>query len=353
MIKINSHTGFQPLLTCLVGQCYPPEFFSFIKNSRIRNIFERIAIETEEDYQKLIKILNWYQVECFRPKLHDDWGMYLYADENGVEKYVKPPMQPRDDMIAIGNKLFVAHLRYGQGSIDPWDWVIDQIDPLQLFDFRNDVDVWQKIAPPCITRVGQDLYFDFASHDINYNKNRYFDLLQTCVIPEHFSDYHIHYVDKGGHSDAVFSPVIPGLLVTYEPEYLYTETFPGWEVVRVNRRELESNDIALNALKSTNGAWWIPGYEFDHDLEKFVANNFKGWVGYSIETYFDVNLLMINEKTAIINSSNEKIISALDSRGIKAHECAFRHRYFWDCGLHCATLDLFRQGERLDYFIKD
>jgi hypothetical protein len=109
----------------------------------------------------------------------------------------------------------------------------------------------------------------------------------------------------------------------------------------------------LKALKSTNGAWWIPGYEFDHDLVKFVENNFKGWVGYSIETYFDVNLLMINEKTAIINSSNEKIISALDSRGIKAHECAFRHRYFWDCGLHCATLDLFRQGERLDYFIKD
>jgi hypothetical protein len=50
MIKINSNTGFQKLQSCLVGQCYPPEFFAFIKNSRLRSIFEKIATETEEDY---------------------------------------------------------------------------------------------------------------------------------------------------------------------------------------------------------------------------------------------------------------------------------------------------------------
>lgn len=349
MININSHNGFHPLKTCLVGQCYPPEFFSFIKDSRLRNIFERIAIETEEDYQKLIKILESHQVQCLRPKFSEDWGMYLVPHESGVERYLRPPMQPRDDMIAIGNRLFVVHLQYGDGYIDPWDWVIDQIEPSQLFDFR-DVSAWKKIAPPCITRLGNDLYFDFFSRDKNYSRQQFFNLFQNHMLPMYFQDYRVHFVDKGGHSDAVFSPVVPGLLVTYESPDLYKNTFPGWEIITVDQRELEQNDIALKALKATKGSWWIPGYEFDNDLVDFVESNFQGWVGYAIETYFDVNLLMIDEKNAIINSGNEKILAALEARGIKAHECAFRHRYFWDCGLHCATLDLFREGEKLDYF---
>lgn len=349
MIKINSHTGFQKLRICLVGACYPPEFFSFITNARMRDVFERIAIETEEDYQMLISILNQHGVECIRPRF-GDWGQYLYADENGVEKYIRPPMQPRDDMIVIGDKLYVVHLRYGDGYVDPWDWIIDQVHSDNLLDFRRDVHVWQKLSPPCITRVGQDLYFDFWSHDPNYRRDQYFNLLANAIIPQHFSDYRIHYVDKGGHSDAVFSPVVPGLLVTYEPEELYAHTFPGWEVLRVDKRQFETNDRALAALKATNGSWWIPGHEFDQDLIDFVDTNFKGWTGYAIETYFDVNLLMIDEKNAIINTGNEEIMAALESRGITAHQCAFRHRYFWDCGLHCATLDLCRDGHRIDYF---
>jgi hypothetical protein len=28
----------------------------------------------------------------------------------------------------------------------------------------------------------------------------------------------------------------------------------------------------------------------------------------------------------------------------------WRHRYFWDGGLHCITLDLYREGTQQDYF---
>ena len=254
MIQINSHSGFQKLRTCLVGACYPPEFFDFIQDPKIRNVFERIAIETEEDYQKLIKILERHGVECLRPRF-EHWGMYLYADENGIERYIRPPMQPRDDMIMIADKLYVSHLRYGEEFIDPWDWVLERISPHNLVDRRTDVDVWQKICPPCITRVGKDLYFDFFSHDATYKREQFFNLIQNVVVPEFFPDYRIHYVDKGGHSDAVFSPVVPGLLVTYEDEKLYADTFPGWEVVRVDRGKSRANDLALKALKSTNGSW--------------------------------------------------------------------------------------------------
>ena len=51
------HQHWDPLKVCAVGRSFPPEFYSKIGNSKVRSVMERIAIETEEDYQKLINIL--------------------------------------------------------------------------------------------------------------------------------------------------------------------------------------------------------------------------------------------------------------------------------------------------------
>lgn len=350
MIIPNSHSGFQPLKTCLVGQCYPPEFFEFIKNSKLRSVFERIAIETEEDYQKLIAILAKFDITVIRPNISSDFGTYLYQDELGRETYKRPPMQPRDDMIVIGNTLHVIHNGFGDGYIDPWDNFVDSVNPAHLQDHRRDVEVWKKVAPPCITRVGKDLYFDFYSHDQDYTKQQYFNLLKSKIIPSTFANYKIHYVDSGGHSDAVFAPVVPGLIVTYLNPKIYKDSFPGWEVVRVPRHQYTNNDLAMRSLKATNGKWWIKDQELDSEIIDLVSSKFNEWTGYSIETQFDVNLLMIDQHNAVINSDNPSVISALEKHGITPHIVPLRHRFFWDCGLHCATLDVVREGECIDYF---
>lgn len=31
-------------------------------------------------------------------------------------------------------------------------------------------------------------------------------------------------------------------------------------------------------------------------------------------------------------------------KGIKVHVSPFRHKYFWDAGIHCITNDLHRKG---------
>jgi hypothetical protein len=350
MIDPNSNTGFQSLKTCLVGQCYPPEFFSFIQDTRLRSIFERIAIETEEDYQNLISVLNKFGVEVIRPTISADPEMYLYPDGNGLEIYKRPPMQPRDDMIVIGQTLHVIHNGYGDGYVDPWDNFINTVNPLRLQDHRKDFDVWKKVSPPCITRVGKDLFFDFYSHDPNYSRQDYFKLLQSKIIPDNFKDYNIHYVDCGGHSDAVFSPVVPGLIITYMNPETYKDSFPGWEIIQVPVHSYTDNDLALRSLKATQGQWWIKNQELDPALIELVSTKFNSWVGYSIETQFDVNLFMIDQQNAIINSYNPVVISALDRHGITAHIVPLRHRFFWDCGLHCATLDVVRDGDQIAYF---
>ena len=58
---------WDPLRVCVVGKSYPPEFYSFISNPRLRSLFERIAAETEEDFQNLVSLLEKFNVQVVRP----------------------------------------------------------------------------------------------------------------------------------------------------------------------------------------------------------------------------------------------------------------------------------------------
>ena len=61
MYSVYQH--WDPLKVCVVGRSYPPEFYSWIKKPAVRSLFERIAIETEEDFQmKMRKLLNQFLI---------------------------------------------------------------------------------------------------------------------------------------------------------------------------------------------------------------------------------------------------------------------------------------------------
>ena len=49
-MRHSVYQHWDPLQACAVGRSYPPEFYSFIK---IGFVMEKIAIETEEDVQKI------------------------------------------------------------------------------------------------------------------------------------------------------------------------------------------------------------------------------------------------------------------------------------------------------------
>ena len=70
------------------------------------------------------------------------------------------------------------------------------------------------------------------------------------------------------------------------------------------------------------------------------------WVGYVEETVFDVNMLVIDENNVVVNNYNEKAFDAFERYNITPHIVNFRHRYFWDGGLHCITSDISREGEQ-------
>jgi hypothetical protein len=96
MYSVYQH--WDPLKVCIVGRSYPPEFYSWIVVPHVRSLFEKIAIETEEDYQHIIKKLQEFGVEILRPDLPTNTFI------NG--KYVPPPMIPRDHMVMVGNTFY-------------------------------------------------------------------------------------------------------------------------------------------------------------------------------------------------------------------------------------------------------
>jgi hypothetical protein len=130
----------------------------------------------------------------------------------------------------------------------------------------------------------------------------------------------------------------------------YQNTFPGWEVVYLPDQSWSAIGPFLSLKQKNKGKWWIPGFEQDQAVIDCVESWLGHWTGYVEETVFDVNMLIIDPKNVMVFNYNKQVFDALDRYGITPHIVPFRHRYFWDGGIHCVTSDLHREGGMRDYF---
>jgi len=320
------HQHWDPLKVCAVGRSYAPEFYSFIKNSRVRTVMERIAEETEEDYQKLITLLESFGVETLRPSLNHNTEVY----KDGA-RYRAPPMCPRDYMSMIGNTFYFESNHFYQ----EYSHVLD------LVQQHNHIVYDQGINGAATTRVGKDLYFGTTLGTTVIDNGQY---------AKQFPDYRTHVIDTQGHSDATFCPVKPGLIVSLHDVPTYKNTFPDWEVVYLPGQSWAAIPDFLRLKEKNRGKWWVPGEELNNDFTDFVESWLNHWVGYVEETVFDVNMLVVDEHNVICNNYNKQVFDAFERHGVTAHVLNFRHRYFWDGGLHCITSDVHRAGVQQDYF---
>ena len=196
------------------------------------------------------------------------------------------------------------------------------------------------------TRVGKDLYFGTVIQ--NESKDKIIKYLRE-VEGEISSDYRSHVVNVGTHSDGIFCPVKPGLIVSLRSIKNYEKTFPDWEVVYLPDQSWDKIYPFLKLKKKNYGKWWVPGEELNDDFTDFVETWLKDWVLYVEETVFDVNMLVIDEHNVVCNNYSKDVFDAFERHGITPHIINFRHRYFWDGGVHCITQDLYREGKMEDY----
>jgi hypothetical protein len=165
-----------------------------------------------------------------------------------------------------------------------------------------------------------------------------------------FPEYKSSIINTGGHSDGTYCPVAPGLIISLKDVPTYEKTFPGWEVVYLPNQSQNRVKPFLDLKQKNQGRWWIPGFEYDANVVNVVETWLSHWTGYVEETVFDVNMLVIDPKNVIVFGYNEIVFKALERYGITPHIAPLRHRYFWDGGIHCVTLDLKRTGKKNNFF---
>jgi N-dimethylarginine dimethylaminohydrolase len=327
----NVYQHWDKLKVCIVGKSYPPEFYSYITNPRVRNVMERIASETEEDYQKLIKLLESFDVEILRPELKN--SIEYYRLEN---RFIPPPMCPRDISAMVGTTLYW----WKQKNYN------DYLNIIKKVKNTNKVTSNIFVSAAMVSRIGKDLYFGTRVEgdiiDENYIQER---------KTEFEKDYRCHFINTGGHTDGCFCPIVPGLIVSLFDIQQYEKTFPDWEVIYLPNQHWNKVLPFIKLKQKNKGKWWVPGEELNDEFTEFVESWLSNWVGYVEETVFDVNMLVIDQKNVVCNNYNKTVFDAFKRYGITPHIINFRHRYFWDGGLHCITSDLDREGKMQDYFL--
>jgi hypothetical protein len=230
-------------------------------------------------------------------------------------------------------------------KLNSWQSVFHSFAPIEekIQKQNNQIVYNTGVNTAMTTRIGKDLYFGTDSYDQNQITVR----RQAQTL---FPDYRCHIINTGGHADGTFCPVVPGLIVSLLDVPNYANTFPDWEVIYLPKQSWTAVRPFLDLKDKNKGKWWVPGEELNDDFTNFVESWLDHWVGYVEETVFDVNMLVVDEKNVICNNYNEKVFEAFSRYGITPHVVNFRHRYFWDGGLHCITSDLHREGVQKDYF---
>ena len=155
-----------------------------------------------------------------------------------------------------------------------------------------------------------------------------------------------------GHNDSVFSVLKPGVVIaaSWVQEYGGVQKlFPNWEIIYFEDPNWDQV-VKWGKLKKLNrGKWWVPGEEDNDEFTNFVETWLDNWIGEVEETIFDVNTLVLDDKYVVVNSDNPVLVDALHKHNMEPVFCPLRHRFFFDGGWHCLTLDVEREGGQQDY----
>ena len=337
-----------------MGDVFPIEKFKHLKDNKILSPLARVIEETKEDLENLSRTLKSFGVEVHRPNMENtpvDLSQYAR----------KPPQQTRDDMAVIGENVYVAN------NLPEYQTLFSQIDkdrlhfPKEYMDYSDPSftyemhingpqtpDQQRLLSTSFIHLLGKDIFWGTNqpgwkdSPLIEYHKNKW--------ESEGFRVNIQATEEMGGHGDATWCILKPGVIVTLHDLQNYNEKFPGWDICYLEDKYWDQLSPFRKMKAKVGGKWWIEGEEDNDRLIGYVESWLGDWVGYCEETVFEVNMLSINEECVLVNNYNEKVFNFLKKHKIEPIICNQRHRWFWDGGVHCLTQDLYREGTMEDYF---
>lgn len=380
----KSFNSWDPLKKAMVGSAFKHNWFWDHPDAKVRDAMNRINEETREDLQNLENILVSRGIQVVRTPEDTYSGRRIC---NSVLEYMqtegeipKCRMSPRDEFIVLGDNLVLGrpgnmYNRWCDPDDDvvkdkaPWagaeDFIVscdpashpDKHNPWYLEEFDMEADEKPRLDGPCMVRTGRDI-----SVDIEIQKaagKTFCDRWLPAYNKKFGYNFRGHKIRFGRHSDGLMSIPRPGVILSSVAVTNYEETYPGWKVIRVQKPvneyiekfwDIKQNSKYIDDNGFMHKKYWVSGEEGNAALNDFIDLHMNKNVGYAFETNFDVNTLSIDENTVITSGPNAEVERELAKVGIEVIIAPMRHRYFWDGGIHCNTVDLYREGDCEDYF---
>jgi glycine amidinotransferase/scyllo-inosamine-4-phosphate amidinotransferase 1 len=327
----------------IVGSSYDTNSLDQFNDREFINEMSKILQETEEDFQKLTSIFESYNVKVHRPK------KLLLSEEktrNWLSNFPYPAICPRDFHLAYGNTIIntiggdcnrytesdyflkIMLEKYAEGRN-----YISMPKPLLSNDYTEYKNLEGQILfhAANILKCGNALIHTMPYREKEHGRGTYAGL---NWIKKNIG-YNVNWIEipKSGHADGKIALIKPGLLLCWDVNAIPTE-LKNWDYIKVDRKPLPDY---FNQTK------------IKHFYKDKVTEWLSHWIGYVDETVFDINVVSINEHTLISNGYDKDIEKKLKKYGVEMIPFNFRHKHFWDAGLHCITLDLTRDGELDNY----
>jgi hypothetical protein len=377
------------LRSVMLGAYAYPEFFSKIKQSHIREPLMRMSHEINEDLEIFEKTLRDYG--CTVIRADSPTG---YFDTNN--SYV-PPLHVRNSHTVIGNTMYQLNSDF-YNPITPilkkycTDFVdlVDQNDKFYSTsmssasnNYNHEKDTWYShskyvelagsswplyqdyvngvrcIDPNIIEEMAsfqQTLEYETKEmgalqgpNVINTNHTIYVDAPEYCDytkwLANHITDTRPikQFTSKAGHVDGCFAVLGNNVILGIDPFIDYKTYFSDYTVIGIPPGEYQTLITEFKSMKDkVKGKWWLAGEENNDEFINFVENNLKSWVGYIAESVFDVNVLALDANTICVSNITPIVKEKLRQHNIECIVVPWRHRFFVDGGLHCITLDLYR-----------
>lgn len=348
----NVWTKWHPLKKVMLGNTFSHSFYKDIKNTSIKDSLYEIVDQTLEELDFFDYTLKSHGIEVIRPQIDPNENILDYMNDQGsIDKLIpKNPLCVRDHQVVIGNTLYLTNfdheIHFSQRkALVRYNNNIKMLMPFHENKCYHNDSTFNKLQSiitfaPFYNIIGKDIFIETSEFDnLKLNFNYYHD-----IIP----NFRIHQVKAGGHGDGQFMPLAYNKLITRMPVDLYKSTFETWDMFQIKKQR---NNIAkfLN-LKSKTNFSWFPEKENNTNIEYYLNNYLFNYQEKIKTEVFEVNVLPIDDKNVLVSNYDKDVFNFLKINNIEPTIIPWSNRFFWSGGLHCCTLDLYREGVQEDYF---
>ncbi len=340
-IEYNVWNSWDPLETMMIGSCVPLQYFEHVQDQSIKEKLTQVLYETQEDLDNFASVLSANGVDVLREATNSE--ARLWPNKPAFYHNIKT-LQPRNFLAVLGNSLVVQDVK----DAERYSKIIN-IEMNKKASWANLLrSKFPEIHPPCWTIVGNDLFVDIMGFDKKSGSVEHIVEKLTQWMNVYLPGCRLHTLDIGGHTDGNFALCKPGVIISRDDVRVHDEHFPNWDVYYLPET-VNTIRKFQTAKRHTLGKYYMAGEEGNQHLCNFINQWLSEWLGQVDETVFETNIVMINESTACVMTYDKDLFAWLKKHNIEPIIVPFRHRYFWDGGLHCHSADLKRKGSPENY----